>query len=318
MGLFKKIGKGFKKLGKNVSTIAKKNRKGVGKLVGAAGKVALGAAATAAGGVIAAKAASYGAGVVNRVAGAPARRKAKKEKEARITKALAADIARPTIHLTASRDPDSTTAMPGGSKISGARSTAKKNKMTVLPGGASLKAPKESRITSDGLTSFLRDQVKAKRASDKKRAADVRKAAAAEKKAAAAAKRAEKKAMAAEKKRAAAAERKAKKEGTLIQSVAAGALGVKVGSKGTMGGKISGAAKRKVQSLVRSTVKKSPGITKALPAATAIGGVLYVGGKALSANAAAQVRKTEKRLGRKLTAAEVKAVTTPRNTFLGK
>lgn len=311
MGFLKKLGKGIKKVGKKVGKAAVK----VGKV---AVKVAADRALGAAAGVIGQKAAAYGAGVVNRVANAPARRKAKKEKEARISKALAADIARPSIQMAASRDPDSARAMPGGSRIGGKTSSKPKNKMTVMPGGAAMSAPRTSKVTDKGVTDFFKDTMKAQKAANKLRAAALKKQAAADKKAAKAAASAKKKADAAAARAEKAAARKKAKEGTFVGSAVAGALGVKVGGKGTQAAKITAAAKRKTQSLVRSAVRKSPGATKAVPVLAGTAAILAAGGKALDANARREVAKREKKLGRKLSAAEVKAVTTPRNTYLGK
>lgn len=311
MGFLKKLGKGIKKVGKKVGKAVVK----VGKV---AVKVAADRALGAAAGVIGQKAAAYGAGVVNRVASAPARRKAKKEKEARISKALAADIARPSIQMAASRDPDGARAMPGGNRIGGKTSSKPKNRMTVLPGGAPLNAPKTSKVTDKGVTDFFKETMRAQKASNKVRAAAMRKQLAAEKKAARAAASAAKKAAAAAARAEKATARKKAKEGTFVGSAIAGALGVKVGGKGTQAAKITAAAKRKTQSLVRSAVRKSPGASKAIPAIAGTTAILAAGGKALDANARRQVAKREKKLGRKLTPAEVKSVTTPRNPFLGK
>src|SRR5262245_23959235 len=93
--------------------IIRKNKKGFSKLVKAGARVAVTAAAP----VVAAGLASKAVGVVQRAAAAPARRKAKAEKAAKLEKALAVEIKRPDLVMMSSRETNGAKAMPGGATI---------------------------------------------------------------------------------------------------------------------------------------------------------------------------------------------------------
>lgn len=295
--------------------LIRKNKKGLKKLAGKAVGVAVSAALP----VIGSKLATTGVGIVKRVAGAPARRKAAKEKEGKINAALAAQIAKPQLAMTASRETAASSYRPGGAK---APSSGRKTGGAMYgPGGATVSQMSKAAASHKGdplgiagsVSSFIKREQKARAASNKAKAAAQKKAAAAEKKAAAAALRKQK---AAEKKAAAAA-KKAEKNAkpSALQGIAASALGVKIGKTRTakaLGSKIK-------NTLVSGTKRAVKGKAKNyIPAATATAGILAAGGHLLDANAKAQVKKAEKKLGRPLNDTERKLLTTPVNTFSGK
>lgn len=311
--------------------IIKKNKKGFTKLVKKGVKVGVAIAAP----IVAAKATSIGAKILTHAG----RVKAKKEKDKKLGIALDANIAKPSIMMAASRETNAATNRPGGAPATGKRSG--KMSATSMPGGASVKsagaaanAKKGEPLAITGKVGTFLDALKKEKKSAqagakarasilKDDAARAKKQRAAEnaaaKKLVAANKKAEKAATAAAKKAAIAAKKKAGSGGAVgtALSAAAGAVGIKAGKKVTAA-KVRAAAQRKVQSAVRSAVRKSPGVGRAIPGIATVAGILAAGGKALDANAAAQLRKAEAAAGRKLTASEKKKLVTPSNPFAGK
>lgn len=296
--------------------LIRKNKGGIKKLAKLGAQYAVSAALP----VIGSKLATVGVGVVKRVASAPARRRVAKEREGKISKALAAEIARPQLVMMSSKDTRSATSMPGGAKASGGGRP--KSAATHGPGGATVAAIGRAATAQKGtplgissaVGSFLKKQIAEKRSSDKVKAAAAKKAAAAEKKAAAAEARRAKAAA----RKAAAAQKRADKKGSVATQLAASALGVKIGTKGKAATRVASAIKSKTLSAAKRAVKGSLKGSAAVPIVGSTAAILYAGGKALDANARAQVRKREKKLGRSLTPKEVQQVTTPVNTFSGK
>lgn len=295
--------------------LIRKNKGGIKKLAKLGAQYAISAALP----VVGSKLATVGVGIVKRVASAPARRKAEKEREGKISKALAADIARPQLAMTASKETTAAAYGPGGQRVPGGgrpKTTAK-----FGPGGATVaqmaRAATAQKGTPLGISSavgsFIKKQIAEKKVSDRVKAAAAKKALAAEKKAAAKAERAAKAAA----KKAAAAQKRAEKKGTAVQQIAASALGVKLG-KSSAAKKIASNIKGKTLTAVKRSVRGSLKGSQAVPIAGATAGILAVGAKALDINAKAQIAKAEKKLKRKLTPAEAKSLTTPVNTFLGK
>ena len=240
--------------------IIRKNKKGIRRVAG----FALSAVAP----VIASKLATTASGIITKAAGSGARRKVRAEKADRINKAVAADIARPHLAMTASRETSAARYAPGGSiQPGGGR---KGSGATHGPGGITTKAlaATTAKKTPLGISGVVGDFVKkeraARKASDKVKAARAKKELSAQKaasrKAISAEKAAVRKAAAAERKAAAAAKRAEKRAGVgAAGSAAAGALGMKVGKKVTKG-RLGAAAKRKIQSATRRAVIKAGGL----------------------------------------------------------